>query len=467
MYAILDIETTGGNYDEEGITEIAIFRYDGDKVTDQFSSLINPQRAIQPFVVKLTGINEKMLQNAPKFFDVAKRIVEITENCVLVAHNAAFDYRILQTEFRRLGFPFERKTLCTVNLSQALLPEQPSFNLGKLIRNLGIPFADQHRAHGDAKVTLKLFELLIEKDAQKQILKEHILSLNPNKAPTKYLTIIDKLPSEMGVYYIHNAKNEIIYIGKSNNIKKRVLSHLTGVQKKALAIQKEVHHVTYALTGGELVTLLKEQNEIKVNTPVFNRAMKFRLFPMGIRIDLSQTYHKLIVEQIQSEHTYLNVYKNKKAAKAALYRWMDKFGVCMQKTSMIHTEKACFNYDLKKCNGACKGEESPITYNQKIQNLINSFSYPYSNFLLIEKGRKNGESAFVYIEDSVFQGYGYFELNHQIKNQKQILSRLVSIQDNPDTQKLIHSFLSRNKYIRLIPLQKEIEKNLNLKSSNF
>ena len=299
MYAILDIETTGGNYDEEGITEIAIFRYDGDKVTDQFSSLINPQRAIQPFVVKLTGINKKMLQNAPKFFEVAKRIVEITENCVLVAHNAAFDYRILQTEFRRLGFPFKRKTLCTVNLSQALLPEQPSFNLGKLIRNLGIPFADQHRAHGDAKVTLKLFELLIEKDSQKQILKEYILSLNPNKAPTKYLTIIDKLPSEMGVYYIHNAKNEIIYIGKSNNIKKRVLSHLTGVQKKALAIQKDVNHVTYALTGGELVTLLKEQNEIKVNTPVFNRAMKFRLFPMGIRIDLSQTYHKLIVEQIQ------------------------------------------------------------------------------------------------------------------------------------------------------------------------
>ena len=109
MYAILDIETTGGKYDEEGITEIAIYKYDGQKVVDQFSSLINPLKEIQPFVEKLTGINSKMLRSAPKFYEVAKRIVELTEDCILVAHNAAFDYRILQTEFRRLGFPFERK----------------------------------------------------------------------------------------------------------------------------------------------------------------------------------------------------------------------------------------------------------------------------------------------------------------------------------------------------------------------
>lgn len=118
MYAILDIETTGGKYDEEGITEIAIYKYNGQKVVDQFSSLINPQKEIQPFVEKLTGINSKMLRSAPKFYEVAKRIVELTEDCILVAHNASFDYRILQTEFRRLGFPFERKSICTVELSQ-------------------------------------------------------------------------------------------------------------------------------------------------------------------------------------------------------------------------------------------------------------------------------------------------------------------------------------------------------------
>ena len=202
MYAILDIETTGGKYDEEGITEIAIYKYDGQKITDQFSSLINPQKEIQPFVEKLTGINSKMLRNAPKFFEVAKRIIEITENCIIVAHNASFDYRILQTEYRRLGFPFERKSICTVELAKKLLPDQPAYSLGKLVRNLGIPFSDQHRAYGDAKVTLKLFEILLEKDVKKEILMEHIKIINLNKVPLKYLTIVDKLPSEMGVYYL-------------------------------------------------------------------------------------------------------------------------------------------------------------------------------------------------------------------------------------------------------------------------
>ena len=140
MYAILDIETTGGNYNEEGITEIAIYKYDGFKIVDQFISLINPIKEIQPFVVKLTGINSKMLCNAPKFYEVAKRIVEITKDCILVAHNANFDYRVLKMEFSKLGFSFERKTICTVSLSKILLPEQPSYSLGNLTRNLGIPF---------------------------------------------------------------------------------------------------------------------------------------------------------------------------------------------------------------------------------------------------------------------------------------------------------------------------------------
>ncbi|MDC1080991.1 3'-5' exonuclease, partial [Flavobacteriaceae bacterium] len=127
MYAILDIETTGGKFNEEGITEIAIYRYDGQVIQDQISSLVNPNREIQPFVERLTGINSKMLVNAPKFFELAKRIVEITDGCVIVAHNAEFDYRILQTEFRRLGYSFESKSLCTVALAQKLLPEAESY----------------------------------------------------------------------------------------------------------------------------------------------------------------------------------------------------------------------------------------------------------------------------------------------------------------------------------------------------
>ena len=159
-YAILDIETTGGKYNEEGITEIAIYQFDGNEITDQFISLVNPEKSIQAFVVKLTGISDKMVKGSPKFHEIAKRIIEITEDCILIAHNAQFDYRILKTEYNRLGYDFQRKTLCTVDLSKKLIPNMESYSLGKLVRALGIPVSDRHRANGDALATLKLFKLL-------------------------------------------------------------------------------------------------------------------------------------------------------------------------------------------------------------------------------------------------------------------------------------------------------------------
>ena len=266
MYAIVDVETTGGKFNEEGITEIAIYRFDGTKIVDQFSSLVNPQREIQPFVQRLTGINSKMLVNAPKFFEVAKRIVEITEDAILVAHNAEFDYRIIRTEFKRLGFEFERQSLCTVDLAQKLLPEQASYKLGKLVRSLGIPISDVHRAHGDAQATVELFKVLLEKDSEKEIISAHVKILNKKQVPSKYLSIIDELPTET-VYYIHNQAGSIIYIGKSKNIKKRVLSHLTAKARKAEKIQKAIHRVSFELCGNECLTLLKEQNEIKKINP--------------------------------------------------------------------------------------------------------------------------------------------------------------------------------------------------------
>lgn len=453
MYAILDIETTGGKYDEEGITEIAIYKHDGESITDQFSSLVNPQIKIQPFVQKLTGISSKMLKNAPKFYEIAKRIVQITDGCIIVAHNASFDYRILQTEFRRLGFPFERKSLCTVSLSKILLPDQPAYSLGKLVRNLGIPFSDQHRAIGDAKVTVKLFELLMEKDIQKNILKIYVSSEQPNKVPSKYLEIIDKLPSEMGVYYIHNLKNEIIYIGKSNNIKKKILYHLTAKSKKSGVIQKEICSVTYALVGDELITFLKEQNEIKANSPKLNKALRYRTYPLGIRLEERKEYPKLIIEQVIEETSYLSVFKNVKNAKKALFNWTNTFGLCLKKTSIARNISGpCSNYGVDKCESVCISKESAFLYRGRIHNLLKSLQYPFSNFIIVSRGRKSGESSFVFIENYIFKGYGYFDLNHQIKNNEQIKSRLVNMEDNLDTQKIIRSFLGSKKYNKLINL---------------
>ena len=285
MYAILDIETTGGQFNEEGITEIAIYKFDGHEIVDQFISLINPEIPIQPFVVKLTGINNEMLRSAPKFYEVAKRIIEITNDCVLVAHNTAFDYRILRTEFRRLGFDFNKQTLCTVELSQKLLPEQPSHSLGKLVRALGIPIADRHRASGDALATLKLFQLLLAKDTEKSIVKELIKKEILKGVTPKLYSIIESVTSITGVYYIHNEEGKIIYIGKSKNIKKRINQHFTGVDKKSIKIQSQVFKVTFEETGSELIALLKESEEIKIHKPIFNRAQRKNLFNIALHAE--------------------------------------------------------------------------------------------------------------------------------------------------------------------------------------
>ena len=270
LFAILDIETTGGKFNEEGITEIAIYKFDGHQIVDQFISLVNPERDIQPFVVNLTGINSGMLKNAPKFFEVAKRIVEITSDCVLVAHNANFDNRILTTEFRRLGFTFERKTLCTVELSQKLIPDLASYKLGKLCSSLGIPISSRHRADGDAIATVQLFKLLLNKDVDKEIVKQAIKIENTKTLAPKLLSILDELPSKTGLFYIHNSTRTILYIGKGRNIKKTVNQLFLRTSKKAKILQNSVVSVSYEETGNELIAQLKHIEELRINKPKYN-----------------------------------------------------------------------------------------------------------------------------------------------------------------------------------------------------
>ena len=277
MYAIIDIETTGGKYNEEGITEIAIHKFDGNNVIDSFISLVNPEKEIQPFVVNLTGINNKMLRNAPKFYEIAKRIVEITKDCTLVAHNTSFDYRILKTEFRRLGFNFEAPTLCTIELSKKLIPGLDSYSLGKLCRKIGIPVSDRHRANGDALATLKLLQILLQKDTEKIIVKSIIKSGNKRDLSKKLLTILDELPLETGVFYFHRYNGDILYIGKGKSIKKIVNQIFLRTSKKARVLQRELVSVTYDITGSELVAHLKYQEEIKVQKPKFNKNSKEKI----------------------------------------------------------------------------------------------------------------------------------------------------------------------------------------------
>ena len=451
MYAILDIETTGGQFNEEGITEIAIYKFDGHEIVDQFISLVNPEIPIQPFVVKLTGINNAMLSSAPKFFEVAKRIIEMTSDCVVVAHNADFDYRILRTEFRRLGYDFNVKTLCTVELSKRLMPEQPSHSLGKLVRALGIPMADRHRASGDAMATVKLFKMLLDKDLSKEIVAAHIkFEIQKGIAP-KLMDILESLPSRTGVYYIHNEQGKLVYIGKSRNIKKRINQHFTGTTTKCKKIQSDVYTVTYDETGSELIALLKESEEIKVNKPMYNRAQRKSVFQFALYAEKDEKgYLNLKLQKADGRKKEITSFTSIYEAKNALFRITSHYHLCQKYTGLYITKKECFQYKIKECDGACVGTILPEEYNERVQEFIDKNSFETDSMILVDRGRNSGEHSAVLIENGIYKGYAFYDLNYQI-NQIEILKNiLIPMQNNRDTRNIIQAYIRKSKTLKVI-----------------
>ncbi len=418
---------------------------------DQFISLINPERDIQPFVVNLTGINNNMLRNAPKFYEVAKRIVEITEACIIVAHNAQFDYRILCTEFKRLGFEYERESLCTVELSKHLIPGQQSYSLGKLVRSLGIPVSDRHRASGDALATVKLFKMLMDKDTSKHIIQNSVRSNPKHQLEPRHIDIIDELPAITGVYYIHKADGEIIYIGKSKNIKKRITQHFTNTNPKSKKIQALVSAVTYEATGSELVALLKESEEIKRIKPVFNRALRRTRFTHALYSFIDEHHYiNLKIDIVDRKKKPITTFSNRQSGKNFILKAIEEYQLCQKLTGLYKTKTSCFNYDIKTCNGACIREEPIESYNKRVETLISKNSYSNKNMVIIDKGRDIDERSAILIENGVFRGLGFFNLNYQINNIEVLKSIITPMNNNRDTQHIIQSYLRKNKKVKQI-----------------
>ena len=422
MYSILDVETTGGKFNEEGITEIAIYRFDGEKIVDQFVSLINPEIPIQPFVQQLTGINDKMLINAPKFYQIAKRILEITENSILVAHNSSFDYRMLKIEFERLGYKFYISQLCTVKLSKKIIPDLKSYKLGNLVKNLGIPISNRHRASGDALATVELFKLLLLKDNEKVIVNSLITETKPS-SKNKWQKLINKLPNDVGIYYFHDQNGKIIYIGKSNNIKNRVNQHLTGKSKKSLNIQLEAFDITFERTGSELIALLKENTEIKKHKPKFNKLLKkiIKKFCLEICENLDGDKYLRICHYDDTVN-YLECYSSLKTANNRLEFFKKK-------------------YELS---------DSIKKNNTNINLLIKDLSYKFKNMLLIDKGRDIDEKSVIVVKNNNYIGYGFFTLNHQISNFEVLDSLIVKNEYIENSKEVILKYLKKHKIDKLI-----------------
>ena len=278
MYTIVDLETTGGKFNEESIIEVAAYKFDGTSIKDQFISLVNPQRDIHPYVEKLTGITSKMVKTAPKFHEIAKRVIEITSDSILVAHNAQFDYRILQLEFKRLGYEFSMKSLCTVILSQELLPDQESYKLGRLSRSLGIPLKDRHRASGDALATVELFKILLEKDIKQNIIKKSIVEFPGESINSLFKDTIENLNNDVGVFYIYNKHKKLIYIDYSKDIKNKVVKLFTSKKFIPKYVQNNFKSIKVHKTGNISISVIKALNEIRTLKPKINNNIDPKIF---------------------------------------------------------------------------------------------------------------------------------------------------------------------------------------------
>lgn len=455
MYAIIDIETTGGSPVSEKITEVAIYVYNGNEIIDEFVSLVNPERKIPYYITQLTGISNSMVANAPKFYEIAKKIIEITENKIFVAHNVNFDYNFIKQEFKHLGYNYHRDKLCTVNLSRKIIPGHRSYSLGKLCKELGITINDRHRAAGDAIATVKLFELLLNKSDNKLYFSElpgiNKNDLHPNLSPET----IQALPDEAGVYYFYNDKKDLIYIGKSKNIRTRVLSHFRNTSsKKAIDMRNAISEIDYELTGNELVALLKESREIKECRPIYNRAQRRALSRYGLYTYTDNIGYIRFEVAKQSDdlgNQPLFSFNSQKSGKTYLQKLVTKYMLCQKLCGLYKTNGSCFSYEITECKGACIGKEKPADYNTRAFKVIEFHKYRHNNFFILEKGRDDEELAAIKIQNGAYKGYGYINRDDYSGNIELLHDCTKDYADNSDIQQIMRNYLKNGKPLDIIP----------------
>lgn len=455
-YAIIDIETTGGSPVAEKITEIAIYIYNGEKVVDEYITLINPEKKIPYYITQLTGITNSMVAESPKFYEVAKKVIEITDNCTFVAHNANFDYSFIKQEFKNLGYDYNREKLCTVKLSRKIIPGHRSYSLGKICQDLNIELNGRHRAAGDALATVKLFQHLQEvNNGQSELSSIHGVSkndLHPNLNPDD----LKKIPDEPGVYYFYNEENELIYIGKSKHLHTRMISHFRNrTTKKAIEMSEAIASFDYETTGCELLALLKESHEIKHHKPKYNRAQRRAMSSYGLyEYTDSAGYIRFEV----SKHTSSTAqpicsFSSNKAGNTYVQGLIDKFKLCQKLCGQYKTggSGACFHYEIMECNGACIGKESALEYNLRAYKVIEMHRFKHNSFFIVERGRTDEELSIVKIEKGQYIGFGYVDKN-AIGNNYELFSDCIQhFPDNRDIQQILRNYMKNGRPIDLIP----------------
>jgi len=453
-YAIIDIETTGGLSKRDRITEIGIVIHDGDQVIDTYETLINPERSIPSNITRITGINNDMVREAPKFYEVAKKIVEMTEDTIFVAHNVRFDYGFIKHEFENLGYTFSKKQLCTVRLTKNVFPGLKSYSLGSLIRHFGIAVNSRHRALEDARATAIIFDKMLKLQTGQDKIKEFISKgLDLTKLPegiTKEQ--IKELPESVGVYYMHDDTGRVVYVGKSIDIQKRIIQHFGKTSKKNERMLQRVRSLSFEQTGNELIALLLESDEIKKHNPEINKAQRRKSYPffiyqyLDLRGYLNFSYSKSSKKNKDGKDI-LTYVTSKKAAVSYMHRIVKELQLCDKYCELgPKDEHPCFQNNLGNCLGACVYEEDVESYNARAKiasSYLNTFFE--ENLFLILSGRSISERAIILIEEGVYQGYGYLEQDHiqfGIEELKESINYTKS--DTKEASYIIRNYLYNN-----------------------
>lgn len=429
MYAIVDIETTGSNTSYNRVIEVSVFHHDGKKYAQVFNSLVDPGVPIPGFITGLTGITNCMLEKAPTFEKIADRLYEVLKGKVFVAHNVNFDFNFLKTEFEREGIEFNEKKLCTVRLSRKIIPGLGTYSLGSLCSNVGIRISDRHRAAGDAAATAELLTLLLNGDNESIVeksLKKNSkeATLPPNLSKDQY----EELPDCCGVYYFHDQKGKVLYIGKSINIKKRITAHFNGKSstRERQDLINNIHSISWELCGNELVALLHECNEIRKYWPKFNKEFKKGVLNYGIfQYEDQSGYSRLVVNNLKKGFKPLHTFSSYLQAREYILEITEEYKLNPY-LSGISTEKPVIT-------------ESPEDYNLRLKTALTPLS-DAPTIVIKGNGRDKDERSFILIEKGAYKGYGYYPFSEQLSSY-QILSYLKPSSDNPDIQRILRRFI--------------------------
>lgn len=449
----VDVETTGGNANWNRVIEVGLVRSRGALLIEEWSTLVNPLTTVPSTIESLTGIDSAMVSSAPTFADIATELHERMNGCLFVAHNARFDYGFIRNEFRRVGIEFKSKVLCTVKLSRQIFPDERRHNLDAVMRRHGLGCDARHRALGDARVLYDFLQVLrgqipgpdlaaaVESQLQRPSLPPHL----PSEA-------VEGIPDAPGVYRFFGPDDRLLYVGKSVNLRTRVMAHFSADHRSAkeMRLSQQVRRIEWEETAGELGALLKESREVKNTAPLMNRRLRRKkdlftlLFDPGADPGKMLDIVELRIGDRQSPADLFGIFESRRKARNWLERAARDAQLCPKRLGLEKGGGPCFSYQLKRCPGVCAGMEPGAAHDLRLmQQLLPKKlrSWPFAGRIGIREIGLFGDA-----DIHVFDRWCYIGSAANDDQLWPLLDRREPLVFDPDCYRILSSFLKRKNF---------------------